>query len=156
MSKDTESKPQVPKEPKVENVSVPKATWEAIVKKIEMLEQVADKARVQSFLQKNPLKSNARIAKVTKINGKLVKAWATEKNEVYKDMSGHWHEDQFVSVVFEDNSSAKMTLTEFYRLTTDKVDAEIVSKFSTPEGDEMIRLRLPDDREIDLDVKFVN
>lgn len=153
----TEKEPEkLPKAAKPETVAVPKSTWEAIVKKIEMLEQVADKARVMNFLQKNPLTPNARIAKVTKINGKIVKAWASEKNEVYKDMSGHWHEDQFVSVVFEDNSSAKMSLTEFYRMTTEKVDAEIVSKFSTPEGDEMIRLRLPDNREIDLDIKFVN
>lgn len=153
-TEDTKLKPQ-----SKQTVSVDKDTLEGLIKRlddqsrdIKMLREVADKSRISNWEKKN-VTIGARTAKLSTYKGKLVMAWRTIQDEVYADAQGRWHEKQTTEIITEDNEKIQLEYVHFAKLV--KIEAEIVSRYTTPEGQDMIRLNL-DGRVIDIDIKFVN
>lgn len=141
-------------------VAVDKKALEGLVarldqqtKDIEMLKLVADKARMQSFESKNA-DFSTKIVKVSLYNGKLVVAWKTTKDEIYQDSQSRWHESQKMMIVLEGGEEHEMEYIDFVKKLV-KVDAELITKYTTPKGEEMYRMNL-NGREIDIDRTFVN
>ena len=158
------AKPEV----KEEMVTLPKSTidrlmafMETSTKQIERLTAAADTKRLNNYDLKN---QGVIVRKVllSTIDGKILFGWRMTKNEVFQDINGRWHEDQAVEVVFEDNNKKEMPYKPDYLKAVQKIEAEIVSQFTTPEGFQMMRLRIVDPksdtgtRELDIDQTFVN
>jgi hypothetical protein len=146
--------------PEDKKIEISESTLQGLMERLDkqaqdivMLKDVADKSRVQRYQQKNAL-PGARNALISTYNGKIVMAWRTLSNEIFQDAKNLWHEDQTIEVITEDNEKVSLSYLEFVKKLV-KVETEIVSRYTTPEGLNMIRLKMGD-KQIDIDVTFVN
>lgn len=153
-----ELKPQEMNKP--EMVTIGKAELAGLIerldkqsKDIDMLKEVADKARMSTFKSRHQ-DFTTKIVKVNTYNGKVVMAWKSTKDEIYQDAQGRWHEAQKMEIITDDNQKVEMDYIDFVKKLV-KVDAELVSRYSTPEGQSMLRLNMGG-KQIDIDHVFVN
>jgi hypothetical protein len=131
-----------------------------------VLLQIADKKALGLYYsrhqQKMPGRINYRVMPVTKEDGtmekKMVVAWKTVKDEVYKDpKTGRWVEDQIVKIIYEDGTSIDMPLMTWYRQYELK-PATVISK-KTDEVTGMVSFKVKrdeDSKEVELNVLYVN
>jgi hypothetical protein len=132
----------------------------------ELLLQIADKKALGLYYSKHqkrlPGRLNYRVMPVSKDDGtiekKMVVAWKTLKDEVYRDAkTNRWVEDQVVKLIFEDGTSLDMPLMNWYRQYELK-PATVISK-STNETTGMVSLKIKrdeDGKEVELNVLYVN
>lgn len=130
------------------------AQVEEFKKTAEKLMAVADKNRLAQYDQRHS-KKLIQTAKMSFYEGKAVLAWRTVKDEVFIDGRGVYHETQIVALTLEDGSEVEVNLLDRARRVI-KVSGEIIKRMSNPDGEESIVLALPDGRQFELDVNFLN
>ena len=140
-----------------ETISIPKTQFDQLISRLdkqeELIRSVADKSRLMNWDVRHQ-DTSLRTTQISTYNGKIVLGWKMLANEMYQDAKNLWHEDQQVEIALEGGATVKLTYLEFAKNLT-KVVVEIVSKYSTPEGHNMYRVKYQD-REIDIDQTFVN
>jgi hypothetical protein len=155
-------------EPKGEQVVVSKDDLAAFMRRLDTLEmdnkrllEAADKSRMAAISERERMsRTGLPRVKLTRMGGptgKLVVAWRMTRNESY--MQGRIVvEHQEMEVFYEDGTSERMPLLDFYRKQNKDTIAEIISRTKN-EGDngEMLKLRLVSDgTEREVELKFVN
>lgn len=120
----------------------------------EKVNYVADKDRVARYDAINKTKTaELPIAGISVIDGRNIIGWKTVFNEA-EFRNGQYYENQVIEVMFEDGSKMKLNLVEFYRHRT-KVSGEVVKKTQQESG-EVWTIRLPDGKEVELGLEFIN
>lgn len=149
-----------------EIVEVSKSDLQAFMRRMDELEAsnkkllaVADKGRMFSLNeQERKDKTEIPQVKVTRIGsptGPLVIAWQMTKNESYVD-GNRLIEHQEIEVFFQDGSSQKMPLLEFYRQQNKDTVGYIKARTKNEDGSETLRLELKDGSPLEISLKFVN
>lgn len=121
---------------------------------ITMLESVADKSRVATFLAKNSRGELIRTASAWKWKGKFVVATVTEKNESYVDMYGRQVVDQILKVVFDDSTETEYSYANFMK-ERELVSGEVIKRASEESGD-FWTLKFPDGKQMTFNLLFLN
>jgi hypothetical protein len=132
----------------------------------ELLLSVADKKNLALYYQRNnkklPKEIRIRVIDVPDENGdlaeKVVVGWRTIKDEVYKNPANNlWVEKQEVALVYNDGSTAIMSLKEFNRLYRHVV-CKLVKVIRDEEtGAEALELqRLDNGENFRIGVQYVN
>lgn len=141
-------------------VGIPKATFDSLMKKVEdqesrikMLTEIADKSRLGKWDAEHK-EALGQIAKISTYEGKIIVAWKSLRDDVYQDTQGRWHELQEVEVIFLDNSVKGLSYMDFARRIA-KVDAKVLKRYTTPEGNAMVRCEVMN-KQIDIDERFIN
>ena len=147
-------------------VEVSKTDLKNFLKRMEDLEEsnrrllaVADKGRIFALNEaERKTKQNIPTVKLTRIgslNGKLVVAWRMTRNESYVD-GNKLIEHQEMEVFYQDGTTERMPLIEFYRKQNKDTIAKIRALSVNDEGVETLRLELPNGDLIEVGLKFVN
>lgn len=127
---------------------------------ISMLTQVADKARLENFDSKKK-KDIGSIVKISTFGGKVVTAWRSVMDEVYKDATGVWHEKQVYEITTEDGETYTMDLVDFTR-NVKKIEVRVLLRGKRLVSDEPeiyeeeFKIVTPEGKEYTLDGKFIN
>jgi hypothetical protein len=121
---------------------------------------VADRGRMaaieESERQKNQSLPQIKLTRMGSAQGRLVIAWRMTENESYVD-NGRLIERQTMEIFYEDGSSETMPLVKFYRQQNKETLANIIARTQSLDGaGEMLRVKMLDGTELDIDLKFVN
>ena len=147
-----------PQPEKDETTVVNKKALENLIKKVEMLEAVADVGRVARWQQQHQV-ALPKIVRITKFKDKYVLAWRLISNEVYKDpVTRAWHENQQMEVIYEDNTKEVFPYQTFMT-SCEKVDAQILQSTVDSDGRRTLTVQLnpPEEpRKLTIDSVFVN
>lgn len=152
-----------------DTVVVKRADLEAFLKRLEDVESqnkklvaVADKGRLfyeEARLARESGASLIHTCKLTRIGsdkGPLVIAWKLTDNESYVD-GNRLVEKQNIELFFQDGSSEKMRLIDFYRKQNKQTVAEIIKRVRNEKTGEMeFEVELKDGERITIPSKFVN
>ena len=132
-------------------------------KELEMLRSVADKGRVMNYESKTIGKKSIFV-KLSKHDGKIIVGWRTLKDVLVKNPTtgltvGEEQEYELL-LLDEDGSIKKITVNGYPRFTeiryAERISARVIGKKEDEEGNFTFTLLLPDEREIDLDQRFLN
>uniref|UniRef100_A0A6M3KB12 Uncharacterized protein n=1 Tax=viral metagenome TaxID=1070528 RepID=A0A6M3KB12_9ZZZZ len=133
-----------------------------LLQRIERLESVANKAGLSKFDTMHAEKKE-KVVNLNMIDGKVIISWNNmPKNRVEKSpKTGHWEEEQFVEVVYEDGETETMPYVVFVRRYSHlkaKVKKEIVNRALNKEkfGRYSFEVETEDGKEYKLGSKFVN
>jgi len=159
---ETKEKVEV-KKPAKKMVTVPEATlnkvledMDSLKKQNELLLSIADKKRLNSYMQRHKTKE-PNIVKLRTINGKVVVGWMSVKDIVQKIGPNRWLEDQVIKVLYEDDTSEEMKMVDF-ELSNKKIECERIG-VNTDEatGRVAFKVRRRDNlKEYTIGVQFVN
>lgn len=155
---------ETPKDPKAakapEVVTISKDALQGLVDRLDqqakdlaMLKEVADKSRIQTYKDKHR-DTSIRKVNLNTYKGRLVVAWRNVRDEMYQDAMNRFHEKQVMEVITDDNVKTEMDYADFVKALK-KVEADVVSFYTTPEGYSMVRCTL-DGKSIDIDTTYVN
>lgn len=128
-------------------------TMNDLMGKIKMLEFAADKGMIEKFRAANAGAVGNRKVSVTVVGGKVITAWKTVKNDVWKDQNNVWREVQTLSLTNEDGESFEMPYVEFNR--TRHEEGEIIST-RVENGLTSYKIRLAGGKIVELDTAFIN
>lgn len=156
------------KEEREETVIVSKKDLEGFLKRLEGLEQdnkrliaVADKGRMANQREKeftadgSPLIHTVRLSRLSD-GGPIVVAWKMLDNQSYVD-GNRAVELQTMQVVFQDGTSDKMRLVDFYRAQNKQTVAEIIRRYINHETRvEELEVELRDGERLIIPLAFVN
>lgn len=127
-------------------------------KQIERLTAAADKSQLANFDMRNA-QEIVRTVLINTWQGKVITSWKMTKDVVVRDTQNRWFEDQRIEIMMEGAEGApekvEMPYNPDWVHGRKQVKADIISMFTTPEGQNMVRVKL-DDRQLDFDVRFVN
>lgn len=147
---------------KEEMIEVPKTMLDRLLKRMEtveednkLLKEVADKDKIARIMT---LRSGGKLIKtvnLSTISNKVVIGWSKVKDDVYFDEQGRLHEDQRLSVIYEGGEKVEMDYRQFSRVKS-PIKAEILSETKDNDGNTNLKVLLPDGKEINIDIKFVN
>ena len=151
-----------------ETVVVSKKDLEGFLKRLEGLENdnkrliaVADKGRMANLREKekaadgSPLIHTVRLTRLSH-GGPLVVAWKMIDNQSYVD-GNRSVELQTMQVVFQDGTTEKFRLVDFYRNQDKTTIAEIISRRHNRDTEEdELEVELRDGERITIPLKFVN
>lgn len=150
------------KEEAEDTVPVPRATLEKLLDRVEKLEkdneilkEVQDKSKLQRVSE---LRAAGKLVKNVNLNvlmGKIIVGWRKVKDDVYLDEQNRIHEEQVIEVIFEDKSKKELDYRSFSRLNS-KLKGEVIAEKKDRDGNTNFTVLLPDGKEIDIDIKFVN
>ena len=145
-----EKKPRAKKEAPGVPVDIEKVVKE-LAEKVEKLQEeniillkTADRGRLENEKSKRK-KQPTPIVGVSTWKGKLLVAWRTFTDEVYRDSDNGWHEKQLFEIVFEDGTKEIVPLIDFFRGRI-KIDAEVIKR----------KVLNEDDLDVDVPVKIEN
>lgn len=151
-----------PTSKKKDNVEIPKDTLQKMMDRLEKLEkdnellkEVSDKEKLRKIEE---LRNGGKLVKnvnLNTLNNKIIIGWSKIKDDVYFDEQGRLHEEQIIAVVFQDGSKTDLDYRSFSRLST-KLKGEVISESKDRDGNSNMKVLLPDGREIDIDIKFIN
>ena len=143
-----------------EYVEVPRVEMEEMMKKVrkleeeqKMLREVADRSRLATWEEKNRGEIQRTVSLRT-LRGKVILAWETVENSVYKDNNGNFQEKQDVKVHYSDGTEEVVTYRTF-GLDFGKVPVAIVSR-SEADGNVMLKVRTEDGEEYEVSQAFIN
>lgn len=145
-----------------ELVSVPKKTLDAVLKRLDTLEDdnkllksVADKgrmARVEALRAQGKLVKSVRIGKMGEL---FVIGWKLVKDDVHFDNEGKLVEEQTIRVFFEDKTSNDMNVRNFAN-SMDRIEGEVTSEGKDRDGNITLVVLLPDGKELSINQNFIN
>ncbi len=147
--------------PKVSpKVTIEKSVLESLIekmnkqdKKIEMLIEVADKARLHKFESANKDFSQKTV-EISTIGGKIITGWKKVNDEVYQDAFGRWHEKQDIVIYYIDNTKEIITYLDFAR-RVEKISGTVISKSIDDIGNEIMKVDV-NGKQIEIGITFVN
>lgn len=154
---------KVPQEPVVpETITITKEQFEKFQKSIddlksktEFLESVADRKQVANWYARHKEKLPVHV-RLRTIRGKVIVGWKTVIDEVYKDASGRWVENQQIELAYEDGEAETMSYANFSR-TYDAVKCERIGQIMDEKDNLILKLkRLDNGKEYEVGVQFVN
>lgn len=135
-------------EEKNQMVSIPKETLDRMLEfmqdtksQIARLTASADVGRLAKYDIQNQ-KELVRTVKLTQIGGKIIVAWKMVTNDLSQDINGRWHEDQTIEIVTENNDKKIIKYKPDF-IKAEKINAELRSLYTTPEGIDMARVAIP-------------
>lgn len=149
---------------KEETVEISKAVLDKILKRMDVLEEAADKNRFERI---NSLRNPETIKKVVNLatyNSRIVIGWKTLKNDVWFDHENKLHEDQVTAVFFHKGkkddkgnpeSEIEMPLQSFSRLLK-RLPCEVVSETKDTKGNITLKVVTKEGEEISVGLDFVN
>lgn len=151
-------------QPRAQVVQIPIEDYKALQSRLDKLEAdnqtllaVADRGRLAAEQAKDgkPLAPTVKLSTFMGEDGvrRVVAAWRMTKDEVYKGPNGAWIEDQQVEIILEDDSKKTLILKDFYRLTAEKIRAEI--KTRSADG-QTLTVVTDDGKERVIGIAFVN
>jgi hypothetical protein len=146
-----------------EVIQIPKEEWQKVQGQLKMLYEVADKGRVQSYEQQHLEKRVSR-AKLSIYKDKYVVGWQViEDSAIYHPTTGKQvgeKQEIEITLLDKDGMETKEVVNGYPRFTDirygKRVECEIVAKKETSDGNWVFDLKLPDDRVISLDQRFIN
>lgn len=166
---------------KIENVSLPKKTLEAILSRlegleesnkqlsekdkkkdeeIEMLKSISDKARLARFEEKNKGSALIRTAKVSFWEGSPILAWSKIKDEVgFRD--GRLVVNQQVKLFLDaiDPETKQLKTVDldylYWAQNVECLPGDVIEKSSSNSGD-FWTIQMKDGRKVKLDIRFIN
>ena len=126
--------------------------------KIEMLTNVADKARMSRYEDKIASGKIIRKARIALWEDKLIVAWAKVKDEVgYRDNRLHVH--QIIKLFLHEGKDKAPTSVEldylYWSQNTKTREGEVVSKTNDDTG-EYWTVQFEDGEKISVDIRFIN
>jgi len=144
-----------------ETVTVPKATMDALLTRLEKVEEetrlralVDDKNTANKIDEMRKAGKLVKSMKVRKIEGKLVLAWKLIKDEVYF-REGRLHEEQTMKIFYRDKSEQEMSLRQ-WATASEYVACEVLKVSTDRDGNEMAEVMTPDGDEFEVGIKYVN
>lgn len=149
-------KEKTKEEPKKDTVEVSKGLLESLQKKIDMLEQVADKKSLALYYSRNKAEL-PKIVRLRMMDGKVIVGWRTVKDEVYEDsVTRRWKEIQIIQLLYEDGETEEMSLTDFVRKYT-HISAKVLSTSVDSEtGQEALKVETDTGKIYEIGVQYVN
>lgn len=160
-----ENKSKPAEEPKKEEtVSISKTQLTEILKKLEKLESVADKGRLELYDNQNKPKDLTRVrlnVYEDRVNGKtkVIMAWKMIIDEASYDSYRGYFEKQVIELTLEDDSKIDLPYVDFSIGKKRKQEvAEIVSRSKNEQtNSEIFEVRrLSDGKEFKVDSRFIN
>jgi hypothetical protein len=141
---------------KDETVVVPKNLFEAMQKRLERLEETANKGRLNNYdnVHKN---EQTPIIKLRTIDGKVIIKWSdlvankVEINPITKKVE----EDQRLIVYYEDGTEQELDLVLFNR-RYNYIQTTLKEEKKRPDGTRILLLETAEGKEYEVDVKYVN
>ena len=132
-------------------------------KELEMLRSVADKGRVMNYESKTVGKKSIFV-KLSKHDGKIVVGWRTLKDVLVKNpttgLTVGEEQEYELMLLDEDGKIKMMTVNGYSRFTdiryTERISARVIGKKEDEDGNFTFTVLLPDEREIELDQRFLN
>ena len=130
---------------------------------ITMLSSIADRGRLETYQNKRRVVP-AGIVTLSTLDGKIVTAWRTVIDEVWKDSDGVYHEEQQVALTTEDGEEHVMRLIDRIRQVK-SIPATIVSRTRVNLSDdgsfgesleEVFVVKLEDGRQLEISNSFIN
>jgi len=115
-NKKVEPKEEQKVEPKVEpkdTITIPKDTFDRMVKDIDMLKETADRRRMALYQHRHK-GDQVPMVRLRELDGKVIMGWRMIKNDVHFDRTKKtWVEDQVVELLFEDGKSEKVVYGDY-------------------------------------------
>lgn len=145
-------------------VEVEKATLDKILSRMEMLEEAADKGRLERV---RALRNTDKILKKVNLstyNGRIIIGWRSIKDDVFFDREGKMHEDQVVELYFYNGKTnkegqplpeAELNIQSFSRLLK-RISCEVIEESKDKNGNINLTVTTPDNQEIKIDLNFTN
>lgn len=136
-------------------------TVESQKQDIKDLQESADLGRLSRIQEARKSGKLVKTAKISVYNGKIVKGWIKDKDDVYFDEAGRLHEDQKVCLFLDNGDDKKAIKTEpisyreFARVLT-KIEGEVIKESKDNDGQTFFTVQLDDGREIELPIQFIN
>lgn len=147
--------------PVEEMVSVPKATLDALMTRVETVEsdlrirsQVDDKNTANKIEELRKQGKLLKSVKLRKFNGQYVLAYKTLKDEVYFK-EGRLYEDQQVKIFLRDETSVETTLRH-WATTAEYVPAEVLKESRDQDGNLLFTVKTKEGDEFEINVNYVN
>ena len=138
-----------------DTITIPKDTFDRMVKDIDMLKSTADSKRMAVY-QTRHKGEQVPVVNLREMNGKVIMGWRTVKNDVHFNTAKRvWVEDQTIELLFEDGSSDTVSYKDFVN-NYQSVSCEQIGS-SEEGGDVALKLRRKDNgKEYLVGVKYVN
>ena len=148
--KEEEVKPEIKKE----SVTIPKDTFDRMLKDISMLKETADRRRMALYQHRHK-EDQLPIVCLREINSKVVLGWRMTKNEMYfSTEKNRWVENQTVEVLYDGGETEEMSYRGFLNYT--KIPCEKIGTIEE-DGQVALKLRRKDNlQEYTVGVQFVN
>lgn len=142
-------------EEKSKKVEVDADVIKSMQDEIKRLTAAADLNRLAKYDQEQANKNELiKKVKVSFIDGKAVLARKTVKDEVFVDSRGVYHETQILELTLEGGDKEEMNYLDYIK-KRDKRVSEVVSETRSSEGNVM-KVRFPDGKTLEIDDKFIN
>jgi hypothetical protein len=131
--------------------------------KLKMLYDVADKGRVFSYESRISEKQPLRV-KLSVYDGKLIVGWRTVKDELVKNPTtgltvGEVQEYELL-LLSKEGETHKQIIHGYVAFSSarydSRIEAEVVSRKESWDGNMIFELLLPDGRKVDLESRYVN
>lgn len=132
--------------------------------KLKMLYEVADKGRVMSYENKVAIGRKPTKVKLSIRDGDVVIGWRTVKDVLIKHPTTGLtvgEEQQYEVILLDKEGKTKKITVDGYPAFSDlryaeRIEVEVIGKKEDYLGNIAFSIRLPDDRVIDLDSRFIN
>lgn len=164
--------PRIQEEPKVNIekskpeegiVKISKADWENVQEQLKMLKEVADKGRIYNYESQRPGVKSLKI-KLSVFKDQVVIGWRTLKDELIKDSrtgATVGESQQYELKLLDKEGNVNNVVIDGYENFSNarysqRIDAEVIAKKESWDGNQTFDVKLNDNRTIQLDSRFVN
>lgn len=157
LEKEVEQQKRQKKQEKDDVITISKSDLDKIYEKLDMLQKVADKSRLDNWEKEHKELGPAKY-RVSTIDGKIIVGWRTIKDEVYRDpVSNIMRVTQAYEFILEDGSTYPVNgYNNFASLHyANQLEGKEMSKTIDANGT-ILKLELDNGKVIEIDSKFVN
>ena len=150
-------------ESKPDKVEIDRSTLEAMQEQIKMLVEVADKGRVLNYESQKGGKKPMEVQLSRYMDGYII-GWRTVKDELVKHPTtgaivGEQQEYEMI-ILGDDGEPRKVSVSGYSQFSNARYDTrvtcEVISKKEDFNGNLTFGLRLPDNKLIEVDSRFIN
>lgn len=151
-------------EPKEEFVKINKSDWDSVQKQLKMLYEVADKGRIYNYENQQQKEKKPIRVKLSIYKGQIITGWRTLKDELVKDSrtgATIGEIQQFeLALLNEEGKTTNLILDGYIAFSNarydKRIEVEVVGKKEDWDGTLIFNVRLPDNKVVSLDSRFVN
>jgi hypothetical protein len=127
----------------------------SLEKTSDLVLQVQDSNKIKKIEEMRREGKLVKSVKLRRMDGKLVLAWRTIENDVYKDEAGRYIEKQTLELTFEDDSKESVSLRKWASVA-EYVPFEVIGENRNANGDIFFKVQGADGKELEIDINFVN
>ena len=149
----------------IETIQINKQQWDEVQNQLKMLREVADKGRVFNYeSQQAQGQKKAMKVRLSRFAEGIIVGWKTAKDvKVFNPTTGKQVGEEYqveIEVLKEDGTSQKVVLDGYPTFSdarnAERIEATVVGRKETMNGEVTYDVVLPDGRTIELSEKFVN